>query len=86
MAKPVNPEKLVKIEMIIRPEEYKPKEGLFDLKVIRGTDIITEVYDILTIHKKLEELCPGKRSDLILDRLFNFGKLYINIETGEITT
>lgn len=72
---------VVRIEMIIAPEEHAKDEGLYEWW-FRDNKLLM---DILTLEKELKRYLPAK-CEKILDRLYNFRKLYLNLTTGEMSS
>lgn len=76
--------KVIKIDVLSFPEHLESGEGEYEVKFgNRPTE--SEYHDIMSMTKFLNKLWP-ERADDILSRLQNFGKAYLNLERGEITS
>jgi len=76
--------KIIKIDVLSFPEHLEAGEGEYEVK-FGNRPKESEYHDIISMTKFLEKLWPD-RSDDILSRLQNFGKAYLNLERGEITS
>lgn len=82
--KPVDPSRVVKIEVIELPAHYEPGEGHYELRWGHDPDNY-ELHDLFSLERYLKKLMPERAQD-ILDRLQNFRLAYLNLATGEITS
>lgn len=84
--KPANPEFVYKIEVLDLPTQVEPGEGLYELRYAATPDE-WELHDIITMRKKLAQMFGSDHvAEQMLDRLQNFRKLYINLQTGETSS
>jgi hypothetical protein len=72
-------EDVIRIEVIEFPMEREPGEGLYEW-IFREDKFLL---DMLTLEKEIDKYVPKKR-ELVLDRLQNFRKVFINLTTGAI--
>lgn len=80
----VTAEDIVRIEVIERPLQKKPGEGLYEWRHVE-----TRFYaDIMTLERELNGLGGifKEKCESILDRLQNMHKIYLNLRTGEMST
>lgn len=82
--KPVDPTKVVKIDVLELPEDYEVGEGQYELRWAHTPDNY-ELHDLFSLERALKSIMP-KRVDDILCRLQNFKVAYLNLATGEITS
>lgn len=78
----INPNDIIRIEMIEKPLTREKGEGLYEWR--RGASEKFLV-DMIDLEKEVNSVMPGKGID-ILDRVQNFYKVYINLATGEVST
>jgi len=72
---------VIRIEMIEAPREHEVDEGIYEWRFKEDKHLM----DIITLEKELMKLAPQK-CERILDRLYNFRKVYLNMTTGEISS
>lgn len=79
---PPQPEDIIRIEMIDKPLSREPGEGMYEWRHMTDRYYV----DIVGVAKDIDSQGPMFNSEFILDRLYNFTKVYINLRTGEVTT
>lgn len=86
MGLPVHKSDFVRVEQLIAPESRDKNEGLYEIRTTRPDDrgITMDVLDLLKEFESYPVL-KGK-SEQLLDRIYNFKILYLNIRTGEVTS
>ncbi len=83
--KPVrNRSQVIRIEMLEAPEHREVGQGEYELKYAdKPKEPI--YHDIMSLLRFLTKIWP-EQAEHILDRLQNFRKVFINLDTGEITS
>lgn len=82
--KPVDPSRIVKIDVLELPMHYEAGEGHYELRW-GHTPNDFELHDLFSLERALKKLMPARVDD-ILSRLQNFQLAYLNLATGEITS
>lgn len=76
--------KVIKILMLEKPMAHESGEGDYELRFGHRPKE-PETHDVISLQRFLLKVWPD-RADHILDRLYNFGKIYLNLDTKEIST
>jgi len=85
MKKDIDPSRIIKIEVLELPKLFEEDEGIYELRY-GNTPNECQTFDIVELEKELKYIEEIKdRSEFILDHLQNFRKVYINLDTREIT-
>lgn len=82
--KPIDPEKVVKIDCLELPQHYEPDEGEYELRWGHKPDEY-ELHDLLSLERALKKIMPTRVDDILI-RLQNFRRAYLNLASGEITS
>jgi hypothetical protein len=82
--KPVDPSKVVKIECFELPQHREPNEGEYELRWANRPEEF-ELHDLFSLERELKNIMPDRIDDIVT-RIQNFRVVYINMQTGEITT
>ena len=83
MGLPVKKEDIIRIEMIDKPHEFGKGHGLYEWRYCSKKFTL----DIFDLKREIETLDKFKKlSERILDRIYNFRVIYLNIRTGEVTS
>lgn len=81
---PVRPPKredIVRVVMVEKHERLEKGEGLFEVRYMDEKFYLDSVDCIMYMEDKIPNM--GVQ---LMDRLYNFKRLYLNLRTGEITT
>ena len=77
--KPFNPQRIIKIEVIVMAEDED--DGVYQWTWGHELDCPYE-HSAFTLRKELKKHMSGKENDL-LDYLYNFRRVFINLDSGE---
>lgn len=72
----------MKIEALELPSHYEAGEGEYEIRWGNNPKE-PEYHDLFSLERLLKEVWPDRCQD-ILDRLQNFKKAFLNLESGEI--
>ncbi len=81
MKKVPRKEDVIRIVMLDPPEHYARGEGIYEWRYMDDKFYV----DIIDVEKEINNVMPG-RGEAVLDRIQNFGKVFLNIATNEVTT
>ncbi len=86
MAIPPKKEDIVRIEMIVAPEQREKGEGLYEYRHMSDRYTL-DIFDLERDLAKLKhDFKMNGTPEQVLDRLQNFKMVYINLGTGEVST
>lgn len=74
-----NPEYVVRIDRILNPEHRERGEGLYEWRYLKRKYQL----DFLDLLKEIEGVMPGRSEDVV-ERLMNFPRVFLVLNTGEI--
>jgi hypothetical protein len=81
----IDPCRIIKIEALELPKLFEEDEGIYEMRYANKPDEY-QTFDIIDLKKELESINElTSRAEFILDHLQNFKRVYINLNTGEIT-
>ena len=75
-------EDIIRVEVIELPTQKEPGHGLYEWRYMDDKYVL----DIMDLEKELAAKVTSHDPVVLLDRLQNFRKIYINIRTGEVST
>lgn len=81
----IDPCRIIKIEALDLPKFFEEDEGTYEMRYAHNPSEY-QTFDIIDLKKELESINElESRAEFILDHLQNFKRVYINLDTGEIT-